>query len=151
MQFLLWMLTLVVQNMSFTWVSRARNSGSDLYHGIAAVFSNGVWFLAFFTTFEYLDRIHETGNVWLAVGVAVAYIMSTVTGSVFGGKLVRRFFERGDRKVGHYQENEERIKRLAEEVGRLQEAVFRVEPDVYMCSPEQRGAVEDFLEGRRNT
>lgn len=130
LQFLSWMLTLVVQNMSFTWVSRARNSGSDLYHGIAAVFSNGVWFLAFYTTFDYLDKIHETGSVSLGLLVAAAYISSTVTGSVFGGKLVRRFFERGNRRVGHYDANEARLKAIEAQLALLDDYSLRRDDEI---------------------
>lgn len=36
----------VLQNASFTLVSRARNSKSLWYHGIASVLSNGIWLLA---------------------------------------------------------------------------------------------------------
>jgi hypothetical protein len=44
MNLILWFLLLVLQNAAFTWVSRARNSGSIGYHAIAAVFSNGIPF-----------------------------------------------------------------------------------------------------------
>ena len=35
----------ILQNASFTLVSRARNSNSILYHTIASVLSNGIWLL----------------------------------------------------------------------------------------------------------
>lgn len=107
MIYALWALVLVVQNASFTWVSRARNSGSDLYHGIAAVFSNGVWFLAFVFTFDLLTQIQEGRGTAFAAAVGAIYVAATVTGSVLGGKVVRRLFEKGARQVGHYDADAE--------------------------------------------
>jgi hypothetical protein len=99
----LWVLLLIVQNASFTWVSRARNSGSDWYHAIAAVFSNGVWFAAFFYTFAGIEIIRETGSTATAVGLGALYIVATVAGSVSSGMFLRRFVEKGKRRVGHYE------------------------------------------------
>ena len=103
---ILWGLLLIVQNASFTMVSRARNSGSDWYHGIASVFSNGIWFAAFYITFDYLSRVRESGSVMAGVFIAVVYITATVTGSVTMGKFLRRFVEKGNRKVGAYGKGE---------------------------------------------
>ena len=44
MSLVYWALLLVLQHAAFTWVSRARNSGSIGYHAIASVFSNGIFF-----------------------------------------------------------------------------------------------------------
>lgn len=44
MTWILWGVLLIIQNMSFTLVSRARNSGSIKFHAVASVGSNGVWF-----------------------------------------------------------------------------------------------------------
>jgi phosphotransferase system glucose/maltose/N-acetylglucosamine-specific IIC component len=105
---LAWALLLVVQNAAFTMVSRARNSGSDWYHGIAAVFSNGIWFAAFYFTWNFLDAIKESGNTAYAMLIGGVYIAATVTGSVTMGKFLRRFIERGKRRVGHYDKPEEK-------------------------------------------
>ncbi len=106
----LWALLLVVQNASFTWVSRARNSGSDWYHAFAAVFSNGVWFAAFFFTFEGITQIRDSGNLTLAVVLGLIYVVATVTGSVSAGMFLRTYVERGKRKVGHYEEPTQEVK-----------------------------------------
>jgi hypothetical protein len=37
----------ILQNGSFTLVSRARNSGSLVYNGLASIASNGIWYLVF--------------------------------------------------------------------------------------------------------
>ena len=44
---LLWAVNLLAQNFCFTFVSRARNSGSLKRHVVAAIASNGVWMLQF--------------------------------------------------------------------------------------------------------
>lgn len=63
------------QNVSFSIVSRSRNRNSKLYHFIAAIFSNGVWF----ATMKYL--IVTQSMTWL---LFIPYTFGTVTGSVTG-------------------------------------------------------------------
>ena len=65
------------QNVSFSIVSRSRNRDNLTYHIVAAVLSNGVWFL----TFRYLI----TSNMTLSL--FVPYCIGTVTGSVWGVKV----------------------------------------------------------------
>jgi hypothetical protein len=99
-----WAVLLVLQNASFTIVSRARNYGSDWYHAVAAVFSNGVWFVSnaiiIFNVSEVLDR----ANPWEFFLLLGIYITATVFGSVTAGKFARRYMEKGKRRVGHYEE-----------------------------------------------
>ncbi len=101
--YVLWAGLLVLQNAAFTWVSRARNSGSDWYHATAAVFSNGIWFAAMFITFDMYEEIAASGDVRLALVIGGVYIVATVIGSVFMGKFLRRYVEKGSRRVGHYE------------------------------------------------
>lgn len=119
---ILWGLILLAQNASFTMVSRARNSGSDWYHAWAAVASNGVWFVAFYFTFGYLDLLHTLNplsslrDLGVALAVTAAYIVPTVTGSVLMGKFLRKFLERGKRRVGHYDDKAQRLDQLEDQV-----------------------------------
>lgn len=101
---MLWSAVLIAQNASFTIVSRARNSGSDWYHGIAAIFSNGIWFLS--QTFIILSVTEVVRHLdWRGwIGLLVIYVVSTVTGSVLAGKVARGYLEKGKRRVGHYDE-----------------------------------------------
>ena len=46
----------ILQNASFTLVSRARNSKSLLYHGISSVLSNGVWLLVIRQVVNNFDK-----------------------------------------------------------------------------------------------
>lgn len=94
-----WAFLLILQNAAFTWVSRARNSGSIGYHAIASVFSNGI----FFTTNLMLIgsvvmRPNMTPSAIFALGAI--YVASTVTGSVLMHIVSIRWLEAGKRKVG---------------------------------------------------
>lgn len=100
---------LLLQNFSFTVVSRARNSGSDMFHAVAAVFSNGVWVLVQVGLFAQWMEVWQTGDMRLLAGVGAFYVTFTVAGSIAGGKISRRYFERGKRQVGHYDEREKRL------------------------------------------
>jgi uncharacterized membrane protein YfcA len=65
------------QNVAFTLVSRARNRDKFLYHAIASMLSNGVFFLTF--------RELVLGDMgW---GLFLPYLVGTVSGSLFGAKL----------------------------------------------------------------
>lgn len=78
----LWAVLLVIQNASFTLVSRARNSSSLSYHALAAIGSNGVWFLSQFLLFGYMLDILKSGSWFAAVQVGVWYTVWTIVGSV---------------------------------------------------------------------
>lgn len=98
-----WAILLLAQNASFTWVSRARNSGSDWYHATASVFSNAIWFAAMYGTFDFIDQI-RAGGWGAAVKYGGVYTGCTVVGSVAAGWFLRRFIERGSRRVGYYHD-----------------------------------------------
>jgi predicted permease len=94
---LLWAALLIGQNAAFTWVSRARNSGSLPYHAIAAVFSNGIWIISMFLV---VDKLREAKGADEIALVAAFYTLFTVIGSVGMHWLSMRYFETGKRKVG---------------------------------------------------
>lgn len=78
-----WALILLAQNFSFTFVSRARNSGSLSRHVKAAFASNGVWFLSqVMATTTFLAIISGRFGWKMAVFAAFFYTLFTVTGSV---------------------------------------------------------------------
>jgi putative flippase GtrA len=80
----------VLQNASFTLVSRARNSGSVGFHAAAAVASNGVWLLVIRQVVQNLD----------SVSMMLAYLVGSVTGSVLMHVVSMRWIEKGKRRVG---------------------------------------------------
>lgn len=67
----------IVQNTSFSLVSRARNRDNQAYHAIASVFSNGVWFL----TMKHMIDLE------MASFLIIPYIAGTVTGSLTGARI----------------------------------------------------------------
>jgi hypothetical protein len=92
-----WFLLLILQNAAFTWVSRARNSGSLGYHAIASVFSNGIWFVS---QFILITAVVTKGmSCKRAILTGAVYIAGTVCGSVCMHWFSMRYLEKGKRKV----------------------------------------------------
>ena len=100
MKWAIWALLLVVQNFSFTMVSRARNSGSLGYHTLAAIFSNGVWIVSQFFLLDSVMSILKRGDWAEAVFVGTFYTLWTVVGSVSSHYVLMRWVETGKRRVG---------------------------------------------------
>lgn len=98
MGLLYWFLLLVVQNAAFTWVSRARNSGSYGYHAVAAVASNGVWFVSQFLLISMVAKPGMPMEEIVTLGLV--YVAGTVTGSVLMHWVSINWLEKGRRKVG---------------------------------------------------
>jgi hypothetical protein len=99
MKWLGWALLLVLQNAAFTWVSRARNSGSLWYHGIAAIFSNGIWFAS---QLILIVSVKDLRGIGPAASVAALYVVSTATGSVLMHWFSMKYLEKGKRAVGSH-------------------------------------------------
>jgi hypothetical protein len=99
-----WGLLLLLQNASFTWVSRARNGGSDAYHAVAAVASNGIWFAANFLTFGHILDVMRHSAWTTGALLGVYYTLACMIGSVSAGWFLRTHIERGARRVGHYND-----------------------------------------------
>jgi hypothetical protein len=100
MTWFLWALALILQNASFTFVSRARNSGSYGLHIIAALCSNGVWFMQFFFTLSKMQGLLTSGTFMQRLGVGAFYTAFTVIGSVLMHWVGKTYIEKGKRKVG---------------------------------------------------
>lgn len=79
----------LAQNASFTLVSRARNSKSLLYHGLAAIGSNGIWLLVF-------------KNMVVSVNVPIlmwTYLVASVLGSIGMHYVAMKWFEKPKSKA----------------------------------------------------
>lgn len=98
MSLVLWFVLLVFQNAAFTWVSRARNSGSLSYHALASVFSNGIFFASQFIMIGMIAN--PDSPISEKVFLGVVYVTATVTGSVLMHWFTMKFLETGKRKVG---------------------------------------------------
>jgi len=62
----------VAMRFSFMLVSRARNRDNILYHALASIFSNGIWFLTF-------KQLYDVG---LELPFLVPYIVGVASGSL---------------------------------------------------------------------
>ena len=79
---LAWAVVLLLQNASFTLVSRARNSKSLSYHAVAAICSNGVWFLSLGFAVDKITEARRADSPGLLIFTVVFYTVFTVVGSV---------------------------------------------------------------------
>lgn len=74
----------ILQNASFTLVSRARNSNSIKYHTIASVLSNGIWLLV-------IRHVVTNFDNWVLM---VTYVVGAVIGSISMHYLAMNHFEK---------------------------------------------------------
>ena len=74
----------ILQNASFTLVSRARNSKSILYHTIASVLSNGIWLLV----------IRNVVNNFENLTLMATYLLGSVIGSIGMHYIAMKYFEK---------------------------------------------------------
>jgi hypothetical protein len=81
---LVWAVFLIWQNYAFTFVSRARNSGSLKRHMMAALQSNGVWFLQTLFVFGAFKNIIDGrfGLRWTIFAIFF-YTAFTMLGSLY--------------------------------------------------------------------
>ena len=81
---ILTMLSLVIlQNASFTLVSRARNSDSIMFHTIASILSNGIWLLVIRQVVNNFDKIE----------LMITYLIGSVIGSIGMHYVSMNYFE----------------------------------------------------------
>jgi hypothetical protein len=96
----IWAAILVVQNFAFTFVSRARNSGSIKRHMIASVFSNGVWFLSQMIIFQKMFKLMTGSYGWkMGLFTAMFYTVFTMAGSL-AAHYTSLLTEKGKSAVG---------------------------------------------------
>ena len=79
----------ILQNASFTLVSRARNSNSILYHTIASVLSNGIWLLVIRNVVTNFDN----------TTLMITYLIGSVIGSISMHYIAMKYFEKPKNKV----------------------------------------------------
>lgn len=88
-----------IQNATFTWVSRSRNSGDVKYHAWASVCSNGVWFVTNFLVAGQVFKAIESGSYQFLAIAGFVYVLATTLGSVLMmARLLKT--EKGKRQVG---------------------------------------------------
>lgn len=75
MNYVLLFFVTILQNASFTLVSRARNSKSIFFHAVASVLSNGIWFIVV----RQVTQDEKNVNVYL---LGIVYTTAAVIGSI---------------------------------------------------------------------
>ena len=73
----------ILQNASFTLVSRARNSHSMTFHTVAAILSNGIWLLVIKNVVQNFDK----------PVLMITYLIGSVIGSVGMHYISMNFIE----------------------------------------------------------
>lgn len=76
----------ILQNASFTLVSRARNSKSIKYHAIASVLSNGIWLLVIKNVVTNFDKTE----------LMITYLIGSVLGSLIMHYFAMKYFEKNE-------------------------------------------------------
>ncbi len=100
---LLWGFVLICQNFAFTFVSRARNSGSLRKHLVAGFFSNGVWFVSqIFAVGAFMAILSGHFGIPAAIGAGMFYTLLTLTGSLLAHQYALKT-EKGAGRVGAHQ------------------------------------------------
>ena len=79
----------VLQNASFTLVSRARNSNSLIYHGLASIASNGIWLLVIKKVVTNLD----------SSDMMITYVCGSVIGSLLMHYVAQTFIEKKNKNL----------------------------------------------------
>lgn len=74
----------ILQNASFTLVSRARNSNSISFHAISSVLSNGIWLLVIKNIVQNFDKPI----------MMIVYIIGSVIGSISMHYISMKYFEK---------------------------------------------------------
>ena len=78
------LLLVILQNASFTLVSRARNSNSISFHAVASVLSNGIWLLVIKNVVQNFDKPI----------MMIVYIIGSVIGSVSMHYISMKYLEK---------------------------------------------------------
>lgn len=86
LSWLLWGVALILQNASFTWVSRARNSDNLKEHVKASFFSNGTYFLNLFIGVNQINN--AKGDFGLMIFTILFYTAFTMSGSIYTHHLL---------------------------------------------------------------
>lgn len=130
---IVWALLLVAQNFSFTFVSRARNSGSLKRHMFTSIASNGIWFVSqLIVVSTFVNILSGKLGVFKAIGAGVFYTLFTLIGA-----LTAHYFalknEKGKAAVGA---SKKYVQITHEEWARVQAFCFPNEFPADMQAPE---------------
>lgn len=103
-RWIVWGVLLAMTNGFSTLVSRARNTPSYSYHGICALLNHATWFVVnvmFVGVAIDIGALHETKQAAFAW---VFYTLCSTLGSILVHFLSLNYFEKGNRRIGVYEE-----------------------------------------------
>lgn len=103
-RWIIWSVLLLATSGTSTLASRARNTPSYGYHFLASMGSHGTFFLAQLIGIDLIVEIIQTQSWSLALTGFLVYAGASTFGSVTSHWMAMRFFEKGNRRVGAYQE-----------------------------------------------
>jgi hypothetical protein len=101
-RWVVWGVLLALTNGCSTLTSRARNTPSYWYHGVASFLNHTVWFVVNVMFVGVAIEIGEQGPNLEAVAVWAFYAACSTVGSVAVHWLSIRYLEKGNRRVGAY-------------------------------------------------
>lgn len=90
---IIWAFLLMAQNFAFVLVSRARQTKSLIFHGLASIPSNGIWFISQFVLVDKITKSLSTYNWKGAITIGLFYTFFTITGSLLSHHLSMTYFE----------------------------------------------------------
>jgi uncharacterized protein YebE (UPF0316 family) len=88
----------ILQNASFTLVSRARNSNSLMYHTIASALSNGIWLLVIRNVVANFD------NLTLMITYLIGYVIGSISMHYVAMKYFEKVIKRDSTRANLYME-----------------------------------------------
>jgi hypothetical protein len=94
-----WLVIAGIQNIAFTFSSRARNSGSIMRHAFAALASNFTYALSFALTFKEAEYLTGKHGFLTAILACFLYATASVTGGIIAHAYALRT-EKGLSAVG---------------------------------------------------
>jgi hypothetical protein len=99
-QWVAWAVLLMLQNASFTLVSRARNTASIWYHAFASLGSNGIWFVSQYFLIDQMIKVITHSSFLYGLFIFAFYTTFTMIGSVSMHYFAMHFLEKGQRQIG---------------------------------------------------
>lgn len=95
MRWLIWAVLLISTAGTSTIASRARNTTSYWYHGLAALGSHGTFFLAQIIGVDLLVEVIQTRSILLGIKGFIVYAGASTAGSVLSHWIAMNYFEKG--------------------------------------------------------
>jgi len=104
MRWIVWGLLLAATNGASTLTSRARNTPSYGYHGIASLINHGIWFVTNVMFVGVAIDIGKSASWGTSAAVWLFYVTCSTAGSIGIHWISINYLETGKRRVGRYDD-----------------------------------------------